>query len=178
MLASVLPLKDIKSRQWSRQGILSVFNLYNVLNSIVKVVFPNIRVVRILGFIVVVSFLLKSVLLQHCFVHLVVLIGRYVVYIKLVVLNNLPNNVIQETVYKESALFKVFKLFALYKGHGNTVKHINKHLCSNVTLLGLLNYYKKEVPANFEILLILVIIEFLKSIIELLFVILPSILSR
>src|SRR5438552_12271824 len=47
------------------------------------------------------SFLLKSVLLQHCFVHLVVLIGRYVVYIKLVVLNNLPDNVIQETVHKE-----------------------------------------------------------------------------
>ena len=63
MLASVLPLKDIKSRQWLRQGILSVFDLYNVLNSIVKVVFPNIRVVRILGFMVVVSFLLKSILL-------------------------------------------------------------------------------------------------------------------
>ena len=75
-------------------------------------------------------------------------------------------------------MFKVFKLFTLYKGHGNIVKHINKHLCSNVTLLSLLNYYKKEVPANFKILLILVVIEFLKSIIELLFVILLSILSR
>ena len=75
-------------------------------------------------------------------------------------------------------MFKVFKLFTLYKGRGNIVKHINKHLCSNVTLLGLLDYYKKEVPANFEILLVLVIIEFLKSIIELLFIILLSILSR
>ena len=75
-------------------------------------------------------------------------------------------------------MFKVFKLFAQYKGCRNTVKHINKHLYSNVTLLSLLNYYKKEVSTNFKILLILVIIEFLKSIIELLFVILLSILSR
>ena len=75
-------------------------------------------------------------------------------------------------------MFKVFKLFILYKGHRNIVKHINKHLCSNITLLSLLNHYKKEVPANFKILLMLVVIEFLKSIIELLFVILLSILSR
>jgi len=75
-------------------------------------------------------------------------------------------------------LFKVFKLFILYKSRRNIVKYINKRLYSNITLLGLLNYYKKEVPTNFKILLILVVIEFLKSIIELLFIILLSILSR
>ena len=178
MLASVLPFKDIKSRQQLRQGILSVFNLHNVLNSIVKVVFPNVRVVRILGFIVVVSFLLKSILLQYCFVYLIILIGRYIVYIKLIILNNFLNNIIQKTIYKESILFQVFKLLILYKGYRNIVKYINKHLYSNITLLSLLNYYKKEVLTNFKILLILVIIEFLKYIIELLFIILLSILSR
>ncbi len=75
-------------------------------------------------------------------------------------------------------MFKVFELFTLYKGRGNTVKHIDKRLYSNITLLSLLNHYKKEVPANFKILLILVVIEFLKSIIELLFIVLLSSLSR
>ena len=63
MLTSVLPLEDIKSRRWLRQGILCIFNLHDVSNGMVKVVFPNTGVVRILGFIVAASFLLKSVLL-------------------------------------------------------------------------------------------------------------------
>ena len=75
-------------------------------------------------------------------------------------------------------MFKVFKLLTLYKGRGNIVKHINKSLRSNVTLFGLFNYYKEEVPTNFKILLILVLIEFLKSIIKLLLIILLSSLSR
>ena len=75
-------------------------------------------------------------------------------------------------------MFKVFKLLTLYKGYRNTVKHINKSLYSNITLLGLFNYYKKEIPTDFKILLILVLIEFLKSIIKLLLIILLFILSR
>ena len=75
-------------------------------------------------------------------------------------------------------MFKVFELFTLYKGRGNIVKYINKRLYSNITLLSLLNHYKKEVPANFKILLILVVIEFLKYVIKLLFIILLSSLSR
>ena len=47
-----------------------------------------------------------------------------------------------------------------------------------MTLLGLFDYCKKEIPADFKILLILVLIEFLKSIIKLLLIILLFILSR
>ena len=75
-------------------------------------------------------------------------------------------------------MFKVFKLLILYKGRGDIVKHINKSLYSNITLFSLFNYYKEEVSTNFKILLILVTIEFLKSIIKLLLIILLSILSR
>ena len=75
-------------------------------------------------------------------------------------------------------MFKVFELLTLYKGRGNIVKHVNKSLCSNITLLSLFNHGKEKVPTNLKILLILVIIEFLKSIIKLLLVILLSILSR
>ena len=75
-------------------------------------------------------------------------------------------------------MFKVFKLLTLYKGCGNVVKHINKSFSSNVTLFSLLNYYKKEIPTNLKILLILVLIEFLKSIIKLLLVVFPPILPR
>ena len=75
-------------------------------------------------------------------------------------------------------MFKVFELLTLYKGRGNTVKHVDKSLRSNVTLFGLFDYYKEEVPADFKILLILVLIEFLKSIIKLLLIVLLSSLSR
>ena len=75
-------------------------------------------------------------------------------------------------------MFEVFELFTLYKGRGNTVKHINKRLYSNITLLSLLNHREKEVPTNLKILLILVVIEFLKRVIKLLFIILLSSLSR